>query len=122
MRTLHERPPCLLSDFVETIAARWYRIDFSTREYANGELDVLRGAFMEAYVASNAPVGMALFGGWSEDRSHYHVYVTPDAVRCIRPLLQAYSAKPQAPPHHADLAFLCGDEAGRFDAATGFEN
>lgn len=88
----------------------WYRVHLSRDEYAGGELAILVGAFREVFVARNGPHGMALFGLAVEDG--YWVYVTPAAVRYVRPLLEAYSAEPTEPRWVRALDFLSGDEAG----------
>ncbi|NJD07272.1 MAG: hypothetical protein FIA97_12370 [Methylococcaceae bacterium] len=88
----------------------WYRIQLSPDECAGGELAVLVGAFREVFVARNGPLGMALFGSFAEDG--YRVYVTPAAVRYVRPLLEAYSAQPAEPRSLRALDFLSGDETG----------
>jgi hypothetical protein len=91
----------------------WHCIRLSREEYQSGELDVLVGAFHAAYVASNGPAGMALFGLWSDDGQSYHVYATPMAERPLRAVLDAYLAKPEAPPRNPrSLDFICGDEEG----------
>lgn len=91
----------------------WYRITLSREDYESGELAVLQGAFQEAYVARNAPRGMALFGIWSDDRTAYFAYLTPDSVPHVRPLLEAYSAEPVDPPDPSRLSLIFGDESGR---------
>jgi hypothetical protein len=99
----------------------WYRITLSRHEFESGELAVLQGAFQEAYVACNAPKGMALFGIWSDDRSLYFVYVTPNAAPHVRPLLDAYSAEPHDPANPRSLSLIFGDESGRTFRSSGFE-
>lgn len=99
----------------------WYRITFSRQEYESGESAVLQGAFQEAYVASNAPKGMALFGTWSDDETCYFVYATPNSVSHLRPLLDAYSAEPHDPPDPSGLSLIVGDESGRVSQEQGFE-
>jgi len=88
----------------------WYCIRLSQDEWAGGELAILVGAFREVFVARNGPPGMALFGSTAEDG--YRVYVTPAAVRYVRPLLEAYSALPTEPRSVRTLDFLSGDETG----------
>ena len=95
------------------IMVDWYRIKLSREEYESGELEILQGAFREAYIASNAPWGMALFGIWDDDGLHYLVYVTPASVRYMMPLLDAYSAEPHDPRNPYNLSLICGDESGR---------
>lgn len=89
----------------------WYRIRLSRAEFDSGELDVLRGAFRDAYIGRNAPRGMALLGTWHEAGAHFLVYSTPAATRHVRPLLEAYSAVREAPRHPRGLSLICGDEA-----------
>ncbi len=91
----------------------WHCIRLSRQEYQSGEVAILQGAFREAYVASNGPRGMALFGRWSEDQQFYLVYATPVSERYLRPILQAYSARQTDPPGPGqDLTFISGDEEG----------
>jgi hypothetical protein len=109
------RSPNRRLDFHEKVlmnsnAPIWYRIHLSHDEYAGGELAILVGAFREVFVARNGPQGMALFGMPADDG--YWVYVTPAAVRYVRPLLEAYSAQPAEPRWVRALDFLSGDEAG----------
>ncbi len=92
--------------------ADWYRIPLTRDEYDSGELEILQGAFHEAYVARNAPKGMALLGAWNEPRTEYWVYCTPASTRHIRPLLEAYSAEKHSPNRPRSLTLICGDEAG----------
>lgn len=99
----------------------WYRITLSRQEFESGELAILQGAFQEAYVASNAAEGMALFGIWSDDKTAYYAYITPSAVRYVRALLEAYSAEAQDPPNVASLSLIFGDEAGRWSRSSRFE-
>ncbi len=91
----------------------WHCIELSREEVQSGELDVLRGAFRAAFIARNGPRGMALFGAWSEDGLSYRVYASPASERHLRPILDAYSAKPQDPPRNLrGLDFIGGDEEG----------
>jgi hypothetical protein len=91
-------------------APTWYRIRLSSEECAGGELAILLGAFRQVFVARNGPQGMALFG--SGDGDAYWIYVTPAAVRHVRPLLQAYDALPAEPRSLRRLDFLSGDQSG----------
>ncbi|MCQ8104458.1 hypothetical protein NP590_10120 [Methylomonas sp. SURF-2] len=99
----------------------WYRITLSKREYESGEMALLLGAFRAAYVARNGPAGMAMFGGWSDDGARYFVYATPESVRHITPLLDAYSASRIDGPGSAGLSWLYGDESDRPFSPIGFE-
>lgn len=91
----------------------WHCIRLSREEYQSGELDVLAGAFHAAYIASNGPAGMALFGLWSDDGESYRVYATPMAERPLRAVLDAYSARQEDPPRgRRGLEFICGDAEG----------
>ncbi len=89
----------------------WYRIRLTREEVDGGELEILRGAFRDVYIARNAPRGMALLGAWHEASQRYLIYCTPAAVRHVRPLLDAYSAVREAPRYPRALDWLCGDEA-----------
>lgn len=89
----------------------WYRIRLTREEVESGELEILRGAFRDVYIARNAPRGMALLGTWHEPSNRYLVYCTPTAVRHVRPLLDAYSAVRDEPRHPRGLTLICGDEA-----------
>jgi hypothetical protein len=99
----------------------WYRITLSRQEFEAGELAILQGAFQEAYIARNAPAGMALFGMWNDERSAYFVYVTPRSVPHVRPLLDAYSAEALDPPDRSRLSLIFGDESGRAAGSSVFE-
>ncbi len=99
----------------------WRRIALSRLEFESGELAVFQGAFQEAYVAGNAPRGMALFGNWSTDGTCYFLYTSPNAAPYILPLLEAYSAEPLDPPDESSLTFIFGDEAGGLSPARGLE-
>ena len=91
----------------------WHCIRLSRQEYEAGEVEILRGAFRAAYLSRNGPRGMALYGAWSEDGETYQVYATPATERYLRPILDAYSAKPENPPQgRRGLAYLCGDAEG----------
>jgi hypothetical protein len=93
--------------------AHWHCLRLTRQEYEGGEVDIIRGAFRAAYLSRNGPQGMALFGLWSDDGQIYQVYATPVTERYFRPILDAYSAKPEAPPRKLQaMEFLCGDEAG----------
>lgn len=91
--------------------SNWYCIKLSREQYDAEELAILRGAFQEAYVASNGPRGMALLGTWDDYRRFYLVYATPASVSHMWPLLDAYSAEIQAPSNPRALSFICGDES-----------
>ena len=99
----------------------WYRITLSRNEYDSGEAGVLMGAFRAAYVARNGPEGMAMFGGWSDDKESYLVYTTPRSVKHITPLLDAYSAKQVERPEPAYLSLIYGEEAAFSAFEMGFE-
>ena len=99
----------------------WYRITISRHEYDSGELGVLMGAFRAAYIARNGPVGMAMFGGWSDDGASYLVYTTPRSVKHITPLLEAYSAKQTERPDPAYLALIYGEDSAFSSFEIGFE-
>jgi hypothetical protein len=99
----------------------WYRITFSRNEYESGEVGVLMGAFRAAYIARNAPEGMAMFGGWSADAENYLVYTTPRSVKHITPLLEAYSAKQTTRPDPVRLELIYGEEAAFASLEMGFE-
>lgn len=91
----------------------WHCIRLSRQEVEAGEVEILRGAFRAAYLSRNGPRGMALYGGWSEDGEAYLIYATPVTERYLRPILEAYSAKPEdPPPGRPGLALICGDEEG----------
>jgi len=91
----------------------WHCIRLNRQEYESGEVEILRGAFRAAYISRNGPRSMALYGGWSEDGQTYLIYATPITERYLRPILDAYSAKPEDPPRgRRGLTFICGDEEG----------
>jgi len=92
---------------------KWHRITLSRQEYESGELNVFFGAFHAAYLARNGPEGMAMFGGWGGDGTHYFVYITPRSVRHIFPLLDAYSARQIDKPDLSGLSLLYGDESSQ---------
>ena len=100
---------------------RWHRITLSRQEYESGELAVLMGAFRAAYVARNGPAGMAMYGNWGDDGSSYLVYTTPESVRHITPLLDAYSATQIDKPDPACLSLIYGDETEPSSFGFGFE-
>jgi hypothetical protein len=99
----------------------WHRITLSRQEYESGEIGVLLGAFRAAYTARNGPAGMAMFGRWADNGTHYLVYTTPKSARHILPLLDAYSAKQSDMPDSTDLSLIYGDESGFSAFETGFE-
>jgi hypothetical protein len=91
----------------------WHCIPLTRQEYETGELEIIRGAFRAAYISRNGPQGMALFGVWGDDGLTYSVYATPASERYFRPILDAYSARQEDPPHNRRrLEYICGDEAG----------
>ena len=96
----------------DKITPHWHCIQLTRQEYESGEVEIIRGSFRAAYLSRNGPVGMALFGLWSDDGLQYWVYATPATERYFRPILNAYSAKPEDPPRNRELEYLCGDEQG----------
>lgn len=99
----------------------WHSITLSRQEYEAGEMTMLFGAFRAAYIASNGPEGMAMYGCWNDDETRYLVYTTPRSVRHIIPLLDAYSAKQIDMPNPACLSLIYGDESGQSFSEIGFE-
>ncbi len=99
----------------------WHRIALSRQEFESGEMAVLLGAFRAAYVARNGPAGMAMFGCWTDDGARYFVYTTPESVRHITPLLDAYSAHRIDMPDSSCLSLIYGDESGLSSFEIGFE-
>jgi hypothetical protein len=97
----------------------WHCIALTRQEFESGEMAVLLGAFREVYIARNAPEGMAVFGCWSADGEKYWVYVSPRATPHVRPLLEAYSAKPLERPNLADSSLILGEEASRRARSVG---
>jgi hypothetical protein len=99
----------------------WRRIKLSRQEYESGELAILLGAFRSAYVARNGPAGMAMFGCWADDGTSYFVYTTPESIRHITPLLDAYSANQIDRPVPNGLTLIFGDESSLSCFEIGFE-
>jgi len=97
----------------DLLEMHWQCIHLTRQEYESGELDIIRGAFRAAYLSSNGPAGMALFGQWDVDGLHYLIYATPVTERYFRAILNAYSAKQENPPRKVrSLDYICGDENG----------
>jgi hypothetical protein len=74
-----------------------------------GERDVVRTAFLGAFIARYGPPGAALYGGWADDGDTYWLYFTPSARRCAQALYQVYSAEACDPPDLRRIEWLYGD-------------
>lgn len=88
----------------------WYRIRLTRDEYESGEVAVIRGTFRRIYIARNGPKGMAMYGTESDDDAAYFVYFTPESLPHVSVLIEAYSAKPYAPPPLRKLSLIFGEQ------------
>jgi hypothetical protein len=102
-------------------APGWYCIRLTREDCEGGELAVLQGAFRDCYIAGNGPRGMAMLGEFEVGgQGAYRVYLTPASIPHVRPLVRAYSAKPDAPPRRRGLKVLYGDPDGAWLTAQEF--
>lgn len=95
----------------KTMVYPWYKIKLTLSEVESGEMDILRGAFSQVYIASNAPIGMALLTDRNFDRQDgCFLYLTPRSLPHAMALVKAYSALPQQEtPVRRRLVCLSGD-------------
>jgi hypothetical protein len=87
----------------------WYRIRMSQLELSGGFLDVIKGVFYQAYIASNGPAGMALMVQQVVESKCISLYFTPQSMPYAKAIISAYSGEAVSPPNRKGLRFLVGD-------------
>ena len=87
----------------------WYRIRMSQIEVSGGFLDVIKGVFYQAYIASNGPQGMALMIDQVVESKTISLYLTPQSMPYVKAIVCVYSGEAVSPPNRRRLRFLVGD-------------
>jgi len=87
----------------------WHHIRLTREEVEEGEVDVIRGVFMQLYFVRNAPSGMALLG--EPEAGGYSLYLTPPSIPHAQVIIRIYSAVPGEPPRARRLTLIAGDPA-----------
>ena len=93
----------------------WYRIKMSEVELGGGFLDVIKGVFYQAYIASNGPAGMALMVEQVADSGSISLYFTPQSMPYAKAIVCVYSGEAVTPPDRHRLHFLVGDPSMETD-------
>ena len=85
----------------------WQKVTMTPEQVGYGEGAQLQDAFEKAFMAANAPAGVAMFGEHKVTDS-FSYYFSPAAVRLFSSMLDAFGASDTTPPSRDEVALLVG--------------